>query len=308
MKERGKVATAIMEPLLESNVTSLKLVGRGKVRDMYAVGDDALLIVATDRLSAYDVVLPTPIPDKGRVLTSLTDFWLARTRHIVDNHHSDITLEQAVPDPDERAPLVGRATVVRRLAPLPIEAIVRGYLVGSGWRDYQKTGEVCGVRLPEGLRNAEILPEPIFTPSTKADVGAHDENISFEQAAELAGAEIVEEVRRIALALYVEARDYALGRGIIIADTKLEFGLDAAGNIVLIDEVLTPDSSRFWPVADYRPGANPQSFDKQYVRDWLDRSGWDHKPPAPELPADVVANTTAKYREAEALLTGVPQN
>jgi phosphoribosylaminoimidazole-succinocarboxamide synthase len=292
------------EGLFESNLKSLPLVGKGKVRDIYAVGEDELLIVATDRLSAYDVVLPTPIPDKGRVLNSLSNFWFARTTHIVANHLSDTPLERAVPDAEERRRVAGRAAVVRRLQPLPIEAIVRGYLVGSGWRDYQKTGEVCGVRLPEGLRNADILDEPIFTPSTKADVGAHDENIDFDDACRLAGADIAAEVRRISVAIYREARGYCAERGIIIADTKMEFGLERDGRIVLIDELLTPDSSRFWPAEDYRPGANPPSFDKQYVRDWLDASGWDHTPPAPALPSDVAAKTAEKYREAEARLTG----
>ncbi len=294
------------EGLFDSNLRSLPLIGKGKVRDIYAVGDDELLIVATDRLSAYDVVLPTPVPDKGRVLNSLSNFWFARTKHIVANHLSDTPLERAVPDADERRRLAGRAAVVDRLQPLPIEAIVRGYLVGSGWRDYQETGEVCGVRLPDGLRNADILDEPIFTPSTKADVGAHDENITFEEACRLAGADITAELRRISISIYLEARDYAAKRGIIIADTKMEFGLDRDGRIVLIDELLTPDSSRFWNAADYRPGANPPSFDKQYVRDWLDASGWDHTPPAPELPPDVVANTAEKYREAETRLTEIP--
>ena len=294
----------IQEGLFNSDLKSLPLVGKGKVRDIYAVGDDELLIVATDRLSAYDVVLPTPIPDKGRVLNSLSNFWFARTTNIVANHLSDTPLERAVPDAEEHRRVTGRAAVVRRLKPLPIEAIVRGYLVGSGWRDYQKTGEVCGVRLPQGLHNADILDEPIFTPSTKADVGDHDENITFEEACGLAGADITAEVRRIAVTIYLEARTYAAERGIIIADTKMEFGLDRDGRIVLIDELLTPDSSRFWPVEDYRPGANPSSFDKQYLRDWLDASGWDHAPPAPALPPDIVAKTTEKYREAEARLTG----
>jgi phosphoribosylaminoimidazole-succinocarboxamide synthase len=289
--------------LFDSNLKSLPLIGKGKVRDIYAVGDDEMLIVTTDRLSAYDVVLPTPIPDKGRVLNSLSNFWFARTAHIVPNHLCDTPLERALPDADERARVAGRAQVVRRLAPLPIEAIVRGYLVGSGWRDYRKTGEVCGVRLPEGLNNADILEEPIFTPSTKAGVGAHDENITFEEACELAGEDVTQEVRRLAVTIYLEAREYAAKRGIIIADTKMEFGLDDTGQIVLIDELLTPDSSRFWPAADYRPGANPPSFDKQYIRDWLDQAGWDHTPPAPALPPDVVVKTTEKYREAEALLT-----
>lgn len=292
------------KPLLQSDLKSLELLTRGKVRDMYAVGDDEILIVATDRLSAFDVVLPTPIPDKGRVLTNVANFWFDRTRDIVPNHQSDTTLEQAIPDADERAPMVGRAVVARRLKPLPIEAIVRGYLVGSGWNDYRKTGSVSGVSLPEGLINAQILPEPIYTPSTKADVGLHDENISYGQSADLIGADIAAEVRRMSLEIYVAARDFAAEHGIIIADTKMEFGLDDGGNIVLIDELLTPDSSRFWPVSEYRAGSNPPSFDKQFIRDWLDSVGWDRKSPPPDLPDDVVAETTAKYREAEALLTG----
>lgn len=292
-----------MTAMFESEIATLPLVGRGKVRDIYAVGADELLIVATDRLSAYDVVLPTPIPDKGRVLTGLSNFWFARTRGIVPNHLSGRRLEDAAPDAGERRGLAGRSAVVRRLAPLPVEAIVRGYLAGSGWRDYQRTGEICGVRLPAGLRNGDRLPEPIFTPSTKAAAGAHDENIGFDETARLIGASVAAELRRIALAVYAAGRDHAARCGIIVADTKMEFALDEAGSLVLIDELLTPDSSRFWPAEDYRPGANPPSFDKQYVRDWLDDVGWDRSPPPPALPDEVVAKTTAKYREAEARLT-----
>jgi len=302
--EGNFVTNPYATPLLQSDLKSLKLLTRGKVRDMYAVGDDKILIVATDRISAFDVVLPTPIPDKGRVLTNVANFWFDRTGHIVHNHLSTTTLEEALPDADERAPMVGRAVVARRLKPLPIEAIVRGYLVGSGWNDYQKTGSVSGVELPTGLINAQILPEPIFTPSTKADVGGHDENINYEQSADLIGGEIAAEVRRMSLEIYVAARGFAAEHGIIIADTKMEFGLDDDGNIVLIDELLTPDSSRFWPVSEYQVGSNPPSFDKQYIRDWLDYTGWDRKSAAPKLPDNVVAETTAKYREAEALLTG----
>jgi len=298
------VATAANDAMFDSNLRSLELVRKGKVRDVYAVGRDELLIVATDRLSAYDVVLPTPIPDKGRVLTRLSNFWFARTEDIVANHLSDTPLERAVPDRDERARLIGRATVAHRLTPLPVEAVVRGYIVGSGWRDYRTTGTVCGVALPPGLRLADALPEPIFTPSTKAESGAHDENVSFDAVVGLVGRAVAEEVRRLSLAIYVRAREYARMRGVIIADTKMEFGQDADGRIVLIDELLTPDSSRFWPAAEYRPGANPPSFDKQYIRDWLDARGWDHRPPAPSLPPEVVARTTAKYREAEAALIG----
>ncbi len=292
------------KPLLQSDLKSLELLTRGKVRDMYAVGDDEILIVATDRLSAFDVVLPTPIPDKGRVLTNVANFWFDRTCDIVPNHQSDTTLEQAIPDADERAPMDGRAVVARRLKPLPIEAIVRGYLVGSGWNDYRKTGSVSGVSLPEGLINAQILPEPIYTPSTKADVGLHDENISYGQSADLIGADIAAEVRRMSLEIYVAARDFAAEHGIIIADTKMEFGLDDSGNIVLIDELLTPDSSRFWPAEKYQIGSSPPSFDKQFVRDYLETLDWDKTAPGPHLPDDVVRKTADKYRQAADLLTG----
>ena len=297
------MATQLSEAILDSNLKSLKLLRKGKVRDVYEVGKDELLIVATDRLSAYDVVLPTPIPDKGRVLTSLSNFWFAMTKDLIRNHLSATSLERAIPDANERRRMHGRAVVTKRLKPLPVEAVVRGYLVGSGWRDYQQTGEVCGVKLPKGLELANKLAEPIFTPSTKADVG-HDENISFEEAARTVGKDVMEQVRRHAIAIYNKARDYAASRGIIIADTKMEFGLDDQGGLYLIDELLTPDSSRFWPAAEYKTGSNPPSFDKQYVRDWLDAQKWDRKPPAPALPADVIAKTTEKYREAEAWLTG----
>ena len=291
--------------LFDSELTSLKLVRKGKVRDVYAVGDDRLLIVASDRLSAYDVILPTPIPDKGRVLTSLSNFWFARTKGIVANHLTGTPIEDVLRDPVERQRVQGRAVVTRRLDPLPIEAVVRGYIVGSGWKDYQATGEVCGVKLPKGLQLAQELVEPIFTPATKADVGEHDENIDFERAAKIVGRDVATKVRDLSIRIYTEARAYAASRGIIIADTKMEFGRDAQGKIVLIDELLTPDSSRFWPAAEYKVGSNPPSFDKQFVRDWLDAQGWDHTPPAPELPPDVVARTTAKYREAESWLTGL---
>jgi phosphoribosylaminoimidazole-succinocarboxamide synthase len=237
------------------------------------------------------------------VLTSLSNFWFARTQDLIRNHLSATTLDQAIPDPGERARMRGRAVVTKRLKPLPVEAVVRGYLVGSGWRDYQNTGEVCGVKLPKGLKLADKLPEPIFTPSTKADVG-HDENIDFAEAARLVGKDVAEQVAKNAIAIYEKARDYAATRGIIIADTKMEFGLDGKGGLYLIDELLTPDSSRFWPAAEYQTGSNPPSFDKQYVRDWLDAQKWNRTPPAPELPADVVAKTTEKYREAEIWLTG----
>ena len=288
--------------LFESNLKSLPLLRRGKVRDVYGVGDDKLLIVASDRLSAFDVILPTPIPAKGRVLTALSNFWFARTKNVIANHLLD-TAPESVVDKSERAQVAGRAVVTRKLKPLAIEAIVRGYIIGSGWKDYQKTGAICGIELPAGLKQAQILPEPIFTPSTKADAG-HDENISFDEAAKIVGTEVAEKVRDAALRIYKQARDYAATRGIIIADTKMEFGLDDSGNIVLIDELLTPDSSRFWPAAEYKIGESPSSFDKQYVRDWLESSGWDKTPPAPALPSDVVARTSEKYREAYAWLVG----
>ncbi len=268
-------AATIDEPLFESKLASLPLLRQGKVRDVYAVGGDRLLIVATDRLSAFDVVLPTPIPGKGRILTALSNFWFARTRSLMPNHLLDVAPESVVTDAAERARISGRAVVTRRLKPLPVEAIVRGYLVGSGWKDYRASGEVCGVKLPEGLQLAAKLPAPIFTPSTKAEAGAHDENIGFDAAARLIGQREAEQVRDAALRIYAQARDYAATRGIVIADTKMEFGTDEKGNILLIDELLTPDSSRFWPAASYRPGENPPSFDKQYVRDWLEASGWN---------------------------------
>jgi phosphoribosylaminoimidazole-succinocarboxamide synthase len=290
------------ESLFDSNLSSLPLLRRGKVRDVYAVGSDKLLIVATDRLSAFDVVLPTPIPGKGEVLTALSNFWFARTRGVIANHLLDIAPESVVSDAGERARIAGRAVVARRLKPLAVEAIVRGYLAGTGWKDYLATGEICGVKLPKGLKQAGLLPEPIFTPSTKADQGAHDENISFDRAAKMVGREVAVKVRDAAIRIYNEARAFAATRGIVIADTKMEFGLDDRGNIVLIDELLTPDSSRFWPESEYRVGSNPPSFDKQYVRDWLEASGWDKKPPAPSLPPEVVEKTAEKYRQAYAWL------
>ena len=290
------------ETLFESTLESLPLISRGKVRDNYAVDDDHLLIVASDRLSAFDVVLPTPIPGKGAVLTALSNFWFARTGGIVANHLSDMSLEDAVPDAAERAPLVGRSMVVRRLKPLPIEAIVRGYIEGSGWKEYQRGGTVCGIALPEGLRRADKLPETLFTPSTKAEMGAHDENISYDRAVDLIGADVAARVRDAAIAVYQHARDYAAGRGIIVADTKFEFALDGDGELVLIDEVLTPDSSRFWPAESYAPGHSPESFDKQFVRNHLESIGWNKRPPAPELPADITAKTAEKYEEARARL------
>jgi phosphoribosylaminoimidazole-succinocarboxamide synthase len=291
-------------PLQQSNIGSLPFLHRGKVRDIYAVGDDKLLVVQTDRLSAFDVILSNPIPGKGEVLTSMSNFWLNKLQHIIPNHLTGIDPESVVGTDADRAQVRGRAFVAKKLKPLPIEAIVRGYLVGSGWKDYQKTGKVCGIALPAGLREAEKLPEPLFTPSTKAAVGDHDENISFAQAVELLGEERAKQVRDATLALYVEAAEYAATKGIIIADTKFEFGVDEAGKMYLIDEALTPDSSRFWPADQYRVGSNPPSFDKQFVRDWLESSGWNKKAPAPNVPEDVLQKTADKYREVLVRLTG----
>ena len=289
--------------LFESRIASLPLVHRGKVRDIYAVGDDKLLIVTTDCLSAFDVVMPTPIPGKGEVLTRVSAFWFDKLKSIVPSQALDIAPESVVLD-TERDQVAGRAIVVRKLKALPVEAIVRGYLVGSGWKEYQASQSVCGIALPAGLKQADRLPEPIFTPSTKAAVGAHDENIAFEQMAELIGAGLAQQVRDVSLALYKSAAEYALTRGIIIADTKFEFGLDEKGQLVWIDEALTPDSSRFWPADQYRPGSNPPSFDKQFVRDWLEASGWNKQAPGPALPAEIVARTSGKYREAMTRLLG----
>ncbi len=281
----------------------LHKINEGKVRDIYAVDARTLLIVTTDRLSAFDVVLPDPIPDKGRVLNQISNFWFARTRDIVPNHLTDRPVESLVQDPDERAMLAGRAVVVRRLQALPLEAVVRGYLIGSGWKDYQKTTAVCGIDLPPGLQLADRLPQPLFTPATKAALGAHDENISFAQVQRLIGAGLAGRVRDTALALYNLAAEHARPRGIIIADTKFEFGVDEDGRLTLIDEVLTPDSSRFWPAATYRPGGSPPSFDKQFVRDYLETLDWDKRAPGPHLPADIIARTSEKYREALTRLT-----
>ena len=299
----GSVSSAMSAPLLESRIASLPLVHRGKVRDIYAVGDDKLLIVTTDRLSAFDVVMPTPIPGKGEVLTKVSAFWFDKLKAIVPSQALDIAPESVVAE-SERDQVAGRAIVVRKLKALPVEAIVRGYLVGSGWKEYQASQSVCGIKLPAGLAQAGHLPEPIFTPSTKAAVGAHDENISFDRMADLIGADLAKQVRDVSLALYKSAAEYALTRGIIIADTKFEFGLDEAGKLVWIDEALTPDSSRFWPADPYRPGSNPPSFDKQFVRDWLEASGWNKQAPGPALPAEIVAKTSEKYREAMTRLLG----
>lgn len=292
------------QPLLQSSIKTLPLINQGKVRDIYDIDADKMLIVTTDRLSAFDVILPTPIPGKGAVLTQIANFWFDRLKHIIPNHLTGIDPDSLVSDPAEKAQLGARAIVVRKLKPLPIEAVVRGYLVGSGWKEYRQSGTVCGIVLPAGLQEASRLPEPIFTPSTKAELGTHDENITFEQASGLMGWELAEKVREVSIALYKAAAEFALTRGIIIADTKFEFGLDKDGMLYLIDEALTPDSSRFWPADQYQVGSNPPSFDKQYVRDWLEASGWNKQPPGPELPADVAAKTSEKYREALRQLTG----
>ena len=290
-------------PLYESAIRSLPLVGRGKVRDIYAVGADALLIVTTDRLSAFDVVLPDPIPGKGAVLNAMSLFWFERLAGVVPNHLTG-TAPESVVLPGEADQVRGRAVVVRRVQPLPVEAVARGYLAGSGWKDYQRSGCVSGHRLPPGLQQAAALPAPIFTPATKAAAGEHDENIDFDQTARTLGAEHAAAVRDITLRLYAQASDYARSRGIIIADTKFEFGLDAQGRLLLIDEVLTADSSRFWPADSYAVGISPPSFDKQFVRDYLESIAWDKRPPAPRLPADIIQRTAAKYREALYRLTG----
>ena len=283
--------------LFESSIRSLPLVARGKVRDIYAVGEDKLLLVATDRLSAYDVIMPTPIPEKGRVLTEVANFWFAKLAPIVPNHLTGIDPESVVA-PGEREQVRGRAVVVKKLATLPIEAVVRGYLEGSGWKEYRETQSVCGIRLPPGLQRASKLPQPIFTPATKEQAGTHDENITFERMAQIVGEARAAEVRDVAIRLYVAAAEFALAKGIIIADTKFEFGTDAAGRLHLIDEALTPDSSRFWPLDTYKVGESPESFDKQYVRNWLDSIGFKRTPPAPPVPAEVAMRTSEKYQEA----------
>jgi phosphoribosylaminoimidazole-succinocarboxamide synthase len=292
-------------PLFQSDLKSLPFLHRGKVRDIYAVGDDKLLIVQTDRLSAFDVVLPTPIPGKGEVLTALSLFWFDKLKHVVPNHLTGIDPATMVAA-DEREPIAGRAMIVRRLKPLLVEAVVRGYLIGSGWNDYRKTGAVCGIALPAGLKQAEKLPQPIFTPASKAPAGQHDENITYKQVENVVGKDLAARVREVSTRLYTEAARYAAQRGIIIADTKFEFGTDDRGDLVLIDEALTPDSSRFWPASEYRTGVSPPSFDKQFVRDWLETQPWDKRAPAPALPSDVLAKTAHKYREALRLLTARP--
>jgi phosphoribosylaminoimidazole-succinocarboxamide synthase len=293
-----------MSALFESHLDGLPLLNRGKVRDIYAVDDTRMLIVTTDRLSAFDVVLPQPIPGKGEVLTRVSNFWFGRTAELVPNHLTGIDLAEVVIDAEQRRLLGDRAIVVRRLKPLPVEAIVRGYLIGSGWKDYQRSGSVCGIALPTGLRQADRLPEAIYTPSTKAAVGDHDENVSFAHTANLIGRELAEQIRDVSLRIYQEAAAYALTRGIIIADTKFEFGIDDNGTLHLIDEALTPDSSRFWPADQYRPGISPPSFDKQFVRDYLETLDWDKTAPGPELPQAIIDKTAAKYAEAERRLIG----
>ncbi len=288
--------------MYNSNIKSLSLLNRGKVRDLYAVDGKHLLIVTTDRLSAFDVVLPTPIPDKGKVLTAMAGFWFKKLEHIIPNQLAGIAPESVV-KPEERDQVAGRAIVVKRLKPLPIEAVVRGYIEGSGWKEYQQSQSICGITLPAGLRRAEKLPQPIFTPSTKAEAGLHDENISYAETEKLLGKELAAKVREVAIQLYQTAADYALTRGIIIADTKFEFGLDENKTLYLIDEALTPDSSRFWPIATYKVGESPASYDKQFIRNWLESIGWNKKPPAPEVPADIAAKTAEKYKEALVQLT-----
>ena len=295
------------DALYQSQLHSLPLLARGKVRDNYAVGDDRLLMVASDRISAFDVIMGEPVPGKGELLTRMALFWFERLRHIVPNHLTGEAPESVVAA-DEADQVRGRAMLVKRLKPLPVEAVVRGYLAGSGWKEYQASGEVCGVKLPPGLQNASRLPEPIFTPATKAEAGDHDENISFERMAEIVGTDLAERIRHTALQLYTEAAEYALGRGIIIADTKFEFGLDEQGTLTLMDEILTPDSSRFWPVASYQPGTNPPSYDKQFLRDWLenatvDGKPWDKRAPAPAVPISEIKKTADRYLEALTILT-----
>jgi phosphoribosylaminoimidazole-succinocarboxamide synthase len=290
-------------PLFESRIRGLKKIHQGKVRDIYDVDAEHLLIVATDRLSAFDVVLPDPIPFKGQVLTQISLFWFAKTRHMAANHLSDVKVDDVVTDTAERVQLAGRAMVVKKLTALPLEAVVRGYLIGSGYKDYKQHGSVCGLPLPGGLQMAQQLPQPIFTPASKAPAGHHDENIDFDAIVKLIGRDLADEVRRVALQIYGFAAEHARARNIIIADTKFEFGVDKSGRLYLIDEALTPDSSRFWPMSSYKLGISPPSFDKQFVRDYLESLHWNKKPPAPHLPPDILARTSENYREALKLLT-----
>jgi phosphoribosylaminoimidazole-succinocarboxamide synthase len=289
-------------PVMETNLPTLELIARGKVRDIYAIDHEHMLIVTTDRLSAFDVIMPEPMPGKGAVLTRVARFWFDRLSDVIPNHLSSMTLDDLPLTDEEKQMLSQRSMLVRRLKPLPVEAIVRGYLIGSGWKDYQQNGSVCGIELPAGLALAAKLPEAIFTPSSKADVGDHDVNISFEQMKQQVGTALAEQIREVSLTLYQRAAEYALQRGIIIADTKFEFGLDENNELVLIDEILTPDSSRFWPLDQYQPGQNPPSFDKQFVRDYLETLDWDKTSPGPELPVDVIAKTVAKYQQVADLL------
>ena len=291
------------QALFQSDLPDLELIYRGKVRDVYAIDSEHMLIIASDRLSAFDVILPQPIPGKGEVLTRVARFWFNRTQHIVPNHLSTTALSKIIPDPDARRIIGDRATVARKLKPLPIEAVVRGYLIGSGWKDYQASGSVCGIRLPVGLKQAQKLEEPLFTPATKAEMGEHDENISFKRVEETIGSALAAKIKEISIQIYSEAAEYALKRGIIIADTKFEFGLDAQDQLHLIDEMLTPDSSRFWPADTYRVGISPPSFDKQFVRDYLETLDWDKTAPGPVLPEEIIQKTAEKYTEAEMRLT-----
>ena len=286
------------DALFESSIPNLPLIGRGKVRDIYNVDDDHLLLVTTDRLSAYDVVMPDPVPGKGEVLTQISLFWFRMMADIIDNQLTDLVVSDVVKEPELQAQLKTRALVVKRLKPLPVEAVVRGYLIGSGWSDYRATGQVCGIDLPDGLQQAEKLPQTLFTPAYKAEAGEHDENISFEKVVELVGEKLAERVRDLSIRIYERAAAYALERGIIIADTKFEFGTDEQGKLYIIDEMLTPDSSRFWPVDGYEVGASPPSFDKQFVRDYLETLDWDKTAPGPDLPPEIIAKTAEKYREA----------
>ncbi len=286
-----------------SHISNLKLLHKGKVRDIYDIDENHMLIITTDRISAFDVIMPNPIPDKGIILNEVTRFWLSKLQHIIPNHLADIPLEDIITDDAERAAVEKHAMVVKKLKALPVEAIVRGYIIGSGWKDYLRTGAICGIELPEDLELADKLPEPIYTPSSKADVGEHDENIDYAATEELLGKELAQQVKEVSLQLYKEAADYALERGIIIADTKFEFGVDANNQLVLIDEVLTPDSSRFWPADKYQPGRSPESFDKQFVRDYLESLSWNKTAPGPELPEDIVTKTSDKYKEALQRLT-----
>ncbi len=281
--------------IFETRIDNLELIGRGKVRDIYALDDEHMLIVTTDRLSAFDVIFEQPIPGKGEILTEVSNFWFARTAGLITNHLTNLDLRDFV-SADDYALLRTRSIIVRRLQTLPVEAVVRGYVIGSGWKDYQASGEICGIALPPGLQQAERLPEPIFTPATKAAMGDHDVNVSFADVVDRIGAELAEQVHNVSLALYRHAAEFARERGIIIADTKFEFGVDAAGELVLIDEILTPDSSRYWPADEYRVGISPPSFDKQFIRDYLETLDWDKTPPPPPIPAEIIERTRAKYR------------